>query len=75
MSCDNCDRETNRGTTAYPLRVGNSKIGYGTVLIFGCRDHAQLLLDYANLANDIQTMIRQMEPKESKEDQDGTPEV
>jgi hypothetical protein len=43
MSCEDCDNQD--GSTAWPFRVGNKDIGYGTVLIIACEKHAKVVME------------------------------
>jgi hypothetical protein len=47
MACEKCEKAHKEGSVA-PIRVGNKEIGWGTVLIGACRDHAKLVIDWVN---------------------------
>jgi hypothetical protein len=44
MSCEACE-EAHDGNVCFPFRVGNKELGWGTVLIYACRPHAQLVME------------------------------
>ena len=54
MSCAACDDAAD-GNVAYPFRVGNDELGYGTVLIYACRPHAQLVMERLRYAAQADT--------------------
>jgi len=42
MSCKDCDI-AQEGTRVYPFRLGNKKIGYGSILVSCCEKHGKLI--------------------------------
>jgi hypothetical protein len=51
MSCEECNKAAEQAAMSYPFRAGDSEIGYGTVLIIACPDHARWIMD--KLRDDI----------------------
>ena len=47
MTCNECAKAHSTGRS-YPYRIGNVKIGFGTILIIGCNAHCTLALDKLN---------------------------
>lgn len=49
MSCQECDEITwNLPSDSYPYRVGNSEVGFSTILLVGCGKHVKLAIDKLN---------------------------
>lgn len=53
MTCDKCDTVQREGTEVYPYRIGNKEIGWSSILIIACKDHAKLAIDILNAEHDI----------------------
>lgn len=49
MTCENCDK-AHEEEIYCPYRIGNEEIGYGIIIMKGCRAHLKLTLDRLNEA-------------------------
>jgi len=45
VSCEECNKAAETGAFSFPVRVGDSDIGYGNALIIACKDHAEYIID------------------------------
>lgn len=48
MTCKNCDDAIENPKGYYPYRIGNKELGWGNIVILGCREHVKLALDKLN---------------------------
>jgi len=56
MTCKNCDDAIANPKGYYPYRIGNQELGWGNIVILGCREHVKLALDKLN-DEDKQTRV------------------
>jgi hypothetical protein len=43
MSCKDCEKACAEAVCVYPFRIGNPKIGFGTIEVQACQAHAKLI--------------------------------